>query len=476
MRLILHHVILFFLSTAFISALSAQDSAYKEPIAVIDSWIEAQMIYEKIPGFTVAIVKDQKLIWSKGYGFADVENKVPMKPETLCSICSISKLFTSIAVMQLWEQGKLRLDDSVAMYLPDFKVKQDFESVPITIRGLLTHSAGLPRESAQGYWTSPFIFPTEKEINGKLGEQRTLYPSSREFQYSNLGMTLLGQIVAKVSGMPYDQYVQEKILKPMGLSNTRPIMPKELYGKALAKGYSGLPRDGKRRLLPFFTANGITPAAGFSSSALDLAKFAQWQNRLLKSKTPEILKQSTLREMQRVQWHDPAGNSNWGLGFLISNENGKTIVGHEGSCPGYRTVILLDQKSGLAVMVFVNAAGVNPQKFVGGIFKIIESYESTVRAAAPTSNLADYAGNYDTIDWGNETWIVPWKGKLLMYSLPSNDPIPASPRLLTATSTPDHFRFDRKDDLPGIPVRFEREANGQVRRFWMHSNAREKMR
>jgi CubicO group peptidase (beta-lactamase class C family) len=476
MRLILHHVILFFLSTAFISALSAQDSAYKEPIAVIDSWIEAQMIYEKIPGFTVAIVKDQKLIWSKGYGFADVENKVPMKPETLCSICSISKLFTSIAVMQLWEQGKLRLDDSVAMYLPDFKVKQDFESVPITIRGLLTHSAGLPRESAQGYWTSPFIFPTEKEINGKLGEQRTLYPSSREFQYSNLGMTLLGQIVAKVSGMPYDQYVQEKILKPMGLSNTRPIMPKELYGTALAKGYSGLPRDGKRRLLPYFTANGITPAAGFSSSALDLAKFAQWQNRLLKSKTPEILKQSTLREMQRVQWYDPAGNNNWGLGFVVTKEGEKTIVGHDGFCPGYRTFVDLDPASGLAVVVFINSAGLNQDKFSKGIFKIMNSYESAEASAKGPGNLADYAGRYDDIDWGNETLIAPWKGKLVVYSLPSDDPISAKPRLLIPTSAPDVFRADRKDDLPGVPIYFERDVNGQVRRMREHNNASEKMR
>ena len=231
----------FFAATIFsFITTSAQDTAFKEPIAVIDTWIEAQLAFENIPGVSVAIIKDQQLVWSKGYGYADVENKVPMKAETICSICSISKLFTSVSIMQLWEQGKLRLDDSVSMYLPDFKVKQSFESVPITIRGLLTHSAGLPRESDQPYWTWPFIFPTEKEINDRLDDQSTLYPSSREYQYSNLGMALLGQIVAKVSGMPYEQYVQEKILKPLGLQDTRPYMPKDLYGSKLAKGYSVL--------------------------------------------------------------------------------------------------------------------------------------------------------------------------------------------------------------------------------------------
>jgi CubicO group peptidase (beta-lactamase class C family) len=109
-------VVTFFLATAP----KAQDTAYREPIAVIDTWIEAQLAYENIPGLSVAIIKDQQLVWSKGYGYADVENKVPMKAETICSICSISKLFTSVAIMQLWEQGKLRLDDSVSMYLPDF--------------------------------------------------------------------------------------------------------------------------------------------------------------------------------------------------------------------------------------------------------------------------------------------------------------------------------------------------------------------
>jgi CubicO group peptidase (beta-lactamase class C family) len=186
--------------------------------------------------------------------------------------------------------------------------------------------------------------------------------------------------------------------------------------------------------MPFFTANGITPAAGFSSSALDLAKFAQWQNRLLKSKTPEILKPSILRQMHLVQWYDPAGDNNWGLGFVAAHADGKTFIGHDGYFPGYRTFVDLDPKSGLAVVVFINAAGLSQQKFSNGIFKIINSYESTEAFSKPSGNrnLADYAGRYDDIDWGDETCIAPWKGKLLVYSLPSNDPISGSPRLFRA--------------------------------------------
>lgn len=454
----------------------AQDSLFKEPVAVIDAWIEAQLAYERLPGVTVAIVKDQQLVWSKGYGYADVENKVPMKDGSLCSICSISKLFTSIAIMQLWEQGKLRLDDSVSMYLPHFKVKQEFESVPITIRGLLTHSAGLPRETAQPYWTNPYTFPTEKEINDKLGEQNTLYPASREYQYSNLGMSLLGQIVAKVSGMPYEQYVEEKILKPLQLSNTRPRMPKELYGSQLAKGYSGVNRQGLRHLLPFFTANGVTPAAGFTSSVTDLAKFLQWQNRLLKTGKAEVLKASTLREMQRVQWFDPEGVINRGLGFVVTPRAGTMIVGHGGSCPGYKSIVQLDTKTGFGVAVFINAPDGIPGKFSDGIFKILNAYAASTRDPLPR-DLSPYTGLYDPqVEWGFETAVMPWKGKMLMFSLPASDPIGARPNLIRPTTTPDQFTIDRKDDLPGKSIRFERDGSGKVVRVWVDGNSLEKGR
>ncbi len=468
--------IVFILSSIFLSAQPKSDSL-AEAIAVIDTWLDGQKDFEKIPGISVAIVKDQQLVWSKGYGFADMEKKVPMDAGTLCSICSISKLFTSVAIMQLWEQGKIRLDDSVSMYLPAFKLKQDFESVPITIRALLTHSAGLPRESKQGYWTNPFSFPTEKEINDSLAKQNTIYPASTMFQYSNLGMSLLGQIVAKVSGMPYEQYVETNILKPLGLIDTRPYMPENLWGNKLATGYGGLKRDGTRRTMPFFQANGIAAAAGFSSSALDLAKFAQWQLRLLNTGTKELLKPSTLKEMQRVHWINPDGSVTWGLGFVISTQGESKYVGHGGSCPGYRTFVQIEPKTKFGVVVMVNAAGVSPEKFTAGIFKILNRYQSdkAETAKAPRS-LTDYAGIYNDMDWGSEQVFLPWKGRLFAMSFPSNDPVGTNPVFLKPTANADEFRYVRKDDLPGMIVSFERDASGKVKRVWRNSNYSEKVR
>jgi len=170
---------------------------YTDALHFIDTWIAAQRDYMDLPSVSVAIVKDQETIWSKAYGSANSDGKVPASTTTLYSICSISKLFTSIAIMQLYDAGKLRLDDSIEAILPQYNLKQQYkESGPITIRSLLTHSSGLPRESDFPYWTGPdFPFPTQSQLNAKLGEQQTLYPSSTYFQYSNLGMSLLGEVV-----------------------------------------------------------------------------------------------------------------------------------------------------------------------------------------------------------------------------------------------------------------------------------------
>ncbi len=212
------------------SAHSQSKPDYREALAIIDVWLQAQRDFDKLPGIAVSVMNDQDMIFSRGYGMADVEKKISMQPETIFSICSISKLFTSVAIMQLWEQGKLRLDDSINALLPSYNLKQQYkETVPITIRSLLTHSSGLPREAAYPYWSGPdFYFPTVKEINEKLGNQQTLYPSSTIFQYSNLGMSLLGEAVTAVSKTGYEDYVAKNILQPLKLSNTHPFMPKEL--------------------------------------------------------------------------------------------------------------------------------------------------------------------------------------------------------------------------------------------------------
>jgi CubicO group peptidase (beta-lactamase class C family) len=291
-------------------------------------------------------VHDQQLLSARGFGAANPEAGIAATPDTLYSICSISKLFTAIALMQLRDEGVLRLDDPVADHLDWFGIRDAHANdETITIRRLLSHSSGLPRESDYPYWSRPdFRFPTREEIVERLGEQSTLYLASRYFQYSNLGLTLIGEIVTSASGQDYHERVRSGILRPLGMGDTTSEVPAAEWGKRLAVGHSALGRDGARTALPLFQTRGIASAAGFASNVPDMARFASWQFRLLGGASEELLRPATLREMQRVQWVDPDWETTYGLGFAVWQSDDRTYVGHGGGCPGYYTQFLLDPK------------------------------------------------------------------------------------------------------------------------------------
>lgn len=431
-------------------------------IPVIDAWLDAQRDFDKLPGLSVAIVHDQDLLFKKGYGYADLERKVPMKAETLFSICSISKLFTSVAIMQLWEKGKLRLDDSLQALLPSYSFKQQYESVPVTVRSMLTHSSGITRD-ADSSWSPPgFNFPTPAELKTFVAQTPTLYPSSTYFQYSNLAMSLLGEIVAEKSGQPYADYVETNILQPLQLSHTHPYLPEKLWRGEMASGYSALYRDGNRKMQPFFHTNAITPAAGYSSNVIDLARFASWQLKLLSAHQADILRPSTLKEMQRIQWASPDKKVTWGLGFRVGDdEQGTLTVGHDGSCPGYVSVVLIDPKDKYGVSVMVNAQGVDVYKYANAIFALLNKDISADTAHAGI-DMSDYAGRYDMYAWNGETNIFPFKGKLLMLRFPSDKPAEALAEYQYVRK--DVFRKIRKDDKTlGEELLFERDQSGKIK-------------
>src|SRR5918994_1271186 len=144
-------------------------------LTVLDSWIAATIAQKEQPGLSIGIVYDQDLIWAKGYGFADLGRQVPATPATSYRIASISKLFTATAIMQLRDAGKLRLDDPVGSRLPWFSIKKTYASgPPITVRHLITHTSGLPREVTGVNW-SDLVFPKRDEMPRVVSSQETVY-------------------------------------------------------------------------------------------------------------------------------------------------------------------------------------------------------------------------------------------------------------------------------------------------------------
>jgi len=457
-------------------------------LAALDAWLQGTQTYEQIPGVSVGIVADQTLLFAKGYGYANVRRKVPADADTIYSICSISKLFTSIGVMQLRDAGELSLRDPVAQHLDWYDIRESHPAAgPARIQGLLTHSSGLPRESDFPYWSaSNFPFPDRQAMIEQLEQQQTLYPADTRFQYSNLGLTLAGEIVAARSGQTYEDYVQQHILNPLQLTDTRPYFPKDLHGKQMAIGYTGKQRDGSRKPVAPFDTRAIAPAAGYTSTVRDLAAFASWQFRLLDGGSNELLDANTLREMHRVHWVDEDWKTSWGLGFVVANVEGTTLVGHTGGCPGYITSFMLLPKHKLAAIALTNAADAKARDLTATMMQVIgpalqaaattqsetAGSPSADDPAAATADGADvdleaYVGNYSPGVWGGEVAVRVWDDQLALVSLPSDD-LKDLVKLKHVSN--DTFVRVTEDGEEREPWLFERADNGAVERVKRHSS------
>jgi CubicO group peptidase (beta-lactamase class C family) len=456
------------------------DPRVSDAIAAWAAWVEYQLGINAVPGASVAVVHDQELLFVEGFGLANAEAGQAAEPDTIYSICSNSKLFTAIAVMQLRDAGKLRLDDPLDKHLEWFAIEDIHPNdETITIRRILTHSSGLPRESDYPYWSGPdYLFPTHEEIVERIADQETLYPSGRYYQYSNLGLTLAGEIVAAASGRSFDDYVRAEILDPLGMSDTFTEIPAEYHGGRLAIGHTARNRDGSRDPMPLFQARGIAPAAGFASTAEDLARFASWQLRLRGDGGTEVLRAATLREMQRVHWVDPDWKTTYGLGFYVARSGESTLIEHGGACPGYYSQVAIEPKSKLGVIVLSNAIGTEVDLYVEQAVALIGPAVKAARddpedLPERDPELDRYVGIYGN-DWGQAA-VVRWKDGLAMLSLGTRNPGKALSKL---KKTGDHsFRRIRKDDESlGETVVFEVDEHGVVTRFLQHSNWAVKVR
>jgi CubicO group peptidase (beta-lactamase class C family) len=244
----------------------------------------------------------------------------------------------------------------------------------------------------------------------------------------------------------------------------------DLYGKRLAVGYGALKRDGTRDLLKPFNTKGITPAAGYTSTVEDLARFASWQLRLLRTGKENVLKASTLREMQRVQYLDPGWKVSYGLGFSIVHKDKDTFVGHEGACPGYATSLRLRVQDELAVVLMKDAPP-EALPLAETVFSILDKrkgYEFKDPAPATSVNLETYSGHYSPQPWVSESVIVPWAGGLAYLRLPSADP--AGDTVFLKPKGGDVFRRVRDDGSEAEEFKFQRDATGKVTGFMHFSN------
>jgi CubicO group peptidase (beta-lactamase class C family) len=317
--------------------------------AFLDGIVPLQLSQTDIAGATVSIVKDGKLLFAKGYGYADVQKKQSVSaPETLFRPGSISKLFTWTAIMQLFEQGKLDLDRDVNEYL-DFKIPEAFGK-PITLKNIMTHTPGF-EEQIKDLFTNSGTPNLGEYLKTHIPAR--IYPPGTVPAYSNYATALAGYIVQRVSGRPFEEYISENIFKPLGMTRSTFAQP---LPSSLAPSMSAGYQLGSDPAEPFEVINPF-PAGSLSSSATDMAQFmiAHLQDGQLGE--AHILKPETARLMHgRLFALDDAANAMC-YGFYEESRNGHRIIGHGGDTIYFHSDLhlVLDQKVGF--FVSYNSAG-----------------------------------------------------------------------------------------------------------------------
>jgi CubicO group peptidase (beta-lactamase class C family) len=319
--------------------------------AFLDGIVPQELARENIAGAVVSVVKDGKVLFAKGYGYSDVKKKTPVSPtDTLFRPGSISKLFTWTAVMQLVEQGKLDLDRDVNDYL-DFKIPPTYPK-PITLRNIMTHTAGF-EETAQELFvgSAKDLKPHGTYLREHLPER--IFPPGTTPAYSNYGATLAGYIVQRVSGEDFFDYIDEHILKPLGMTHTtfRQPLPESLK-PMMSEGYS-LATDPAKH----FEYVEAAPAGSASATAMDMTHFMLAHLQEGRYEGAQILRPVTVQLMHSRQFENLPTMNAMCLGFYEETRNGHRIIGHGGDTEYFHSDLHLIPDENIGFFVSYNSAG-----------------------------------------------------------------------------------------------------------------------
>lgn len=326
--------------------LGSSRNAYADKV---DDYIKTQMQKQHIPGLSLAVVKDGKVIKAQGYGLANVELGVPAKPETVYKIGSVSKQFIAAGIMLLIQDGKIRLEDKISTFL---------EGTPdtwqeITVRHLLTHTAGIVRE-APGF--DPLKIQNDADVIKTAYPLPLRFAPGEKWEYCNVGYFALAEIIRKVTGKPWGDYLSERLFTPLQMQATCTTSMTQLVPHR-ASGYDGT-ADKRQNASPWLA---LRPSGAFLSSVLDLAK---WDAALY---TDGFLKSSVREQMlSPVNLNDGTAHP-YGFGWRLDTVGGHRRVHHGGAMPGFRAEMARFVDDKLTFIVLTNSGSADPDAIAQGV-------------------------------------------------------------------------------------------------------------
>jgi D-alanyl-D-alanine carboxypeptidase len=422
---------------------------FKAAFRKIDLFVRQDLRASGVPALVVGITNRERLLRVFAHGYANLERKTPIRPDSRFEIGSISKSFASIVLLQLQEQGHLDLDDPVTEYLPWLKIKSRFK--PITLRHLMSHTAGIivgTDESLSAY--------SEALVLERIGATT---PPGKFFHYSNTGYKVLGLVIEELLGKSNGQIIRERVTEPLGMKNTETVIWNDIRER-LPVGYRAyhddrpLPRNGRLAPSPLFESD--TADGSIVSTAPDMAAYVRMilnkgrgpESRIISQKSFEVLTQKI------VDSSDANSKEHYGLGLGIRTVNGHTCIGHTGGMLGFTSEMLTDMDDGLGVVTLNNSL-VDSNNIAVNTLTMLDAAvrgKKIPRLLVPrdpfhVESASDYAGGY----WCSDGKRVSFRSQRdRLYLVEGNNTIPLEQRGKD-TFLADHlahrlflFKFGRK--------------------------------
>ena len=406
----------------------------------------------RLPSVSAAVFRGEELAWSEAVGLADVEQGVEATPDTQYAVASITKTFTAVSVLQLRDAGKLDLDDPLSKHLPEAA-----HGTP-TLRRMLAHASGLQREPPGEIWET-LTFPGEEDLLRGLEEAEQVLPPMAAWHYSNLAYALLGVVVSRTSGTAFRDYVQERLLGPVGLERTT-WGP----GERAALPYFVEPYSDSVRREPVLELGGKGGESGLYSTVGDLARWGAF----LCDPDESVLAPSSVAEMHDLNvMAEASWTLGWGLGIELWRRGERIFGGHTGGFPGFLSILAYSRRDRVGAVVLTNAGNwpnLSPtglELAEAALDELAPELEPWRPEAEPPAEIAPLLGRW----WseGDET-IFGWRGGKLEARLadapPERDPSVFEPE------GDDRFRVVSGRER-GESLRVVRDENGEVvKLYW----------
>ena len=420
-------------------------AAQNAPLQGFDDYVNKALAEWKVPGVAIAVVKDDRIVLAKGYGVRKLGEPTPVNERTLFAIGSSSKAFTAASVAMLVDEGKLKWDDPATKYLPGFELYDPYVTRELSVRDLLSHRSGLERGDLLWYGT-------EYDRDEVLRRARYLKPTwslRSTFGYQNLMYLAAGQVIARVSGKSWDEFVRQRIFTPLGMTASGTSIRDLKEADNVASPHSEI--EDKVEVIPWRNIDNIAPAGSINSNVVDMAQWVRLQLGQGAYQNQNLISSGAVKEMHTSQtvmraeppyslWYPEAHFLNYGLGWFLSDYKGRKLVEHGGAIDGMRAEVALIPEEKLGLVILTNRGGTilpvalmyrildaylgaPPRDWSAEMLKTVKSLEEQGKAAQkkqeaervkdtkPTLALEKYAGTYKNDLYG-EVKVTHEQGKL----------------------------------------------------------------